>query len=432
MLISRVTFIRASAFLLLVLSGCGTLSIPTASGSSAASSSLPLSPHPAAPRSLSSLSSAPISALILEPEDGVMPWVTLINQARTGIDLNAYLIDNPAILAALAQAGARGVAIHIILAPNPYDDIQAVPSERQALAAIPDVTVRNAPARFDQAYAFDHAKYLVINPGTSHVAAIVGSPNFTDSAFDGTNLEAAVQVTGTAARATAQVFQADWTGQVAGPGPRQSLVLSPGATATWLQLLRSPGRIQVTTEEIGDDPTVLSAMAAKGSDLQLLCPTPSRAAAQSRLATLAQAGVQIRTLSTPYVHAKTIITGQTAFLGSQNLSSVSLHDNRELGVLVSGTDRTALATWFQHWWTQATPWTARSISQPSYGALPTPSTSSPYLPDGDTMTQVRHLWGNPTAIVHNIYDGQPQTVWIYPAGRVDFQQGRVSGVQRTT
>jgi cardiolipin synthase len=72
---------------------------------------------------------------------------------------------NPAILAALAQAGARGVPIHVLLAPNPYDDARAVPAERQALAAIPHCTVSNAPRRFAAAYAFDYAKYLVVNPG---------------------------------------------------------------------------------------------------------------------------------------------------------------------------------------------------------------------------------------------------------------------------
>ncbi|PSR22594.1 MAG: phospholipase, partial [Sulfobacillus thermosulfidooxidans] len=74
---------------------------------------------------------------MLEPGAGVTPWVTLIGQARTGIDLNAYLIDNPAILAALQHAGQRGVPIHVILAPNPYDDNAAVAQERQALATIP-------------------------------------------------------------------------------------------------------------------------------------------------------------------------------------------------------------------------------------------------------------------------------------------------------
>ena len=256
--------IQPPLFGLAVLSGCG---IPTPTPSRTA-----LAPQPSSPsrHRVSKRPTAP--ALLLEPGAGVTPWISLIDRAHTGIDLNAYLIDNPALLAALGQAGQRGVPIHVLLAPNPCDDTAVVPTERQELAAIPDITVRNAPARFDQAYAFDHAKYLVVNPGTAQVTATIGSPNFTDSAVDGTNLEAAVSVTGTPAQAAAQVFQADWTGRAAGFTPRGQLVLSPGATATWLRLLRSAGPIDMTTEEIGDDPTILTAMAAaKGSDLHLLC-----------------------------------------------------------------------------------------------------------------------------------------------------------------
>ncbi|MCY0864079.1 MAG: phospholipase D-like domain-containing protein, partial [Sulfobacillus sp.] len=45
-----------------------------------------------------------------------------------------------------------------------------------------------------------------------------------------------------------------------------------------------------------------------------------------------------------------IITSATAFLGSQNLSSASLQDNREMGLLVTGSARSQLATWFDQWW----------------------------------------------------------------------------------
>ncbi len=99
----------------------------------------------------------------------------------------------------------------------------------------------------------------------------------------------------------------------------------------------------MTTEEIGDDPAILAAMAAKGSNLHQLCPPPTSATTLGRLATLAAVGVQIRTLQAPYVHAKTLITPSQAFLGSQNLSAVSLQDNREMGILVNGPTRTALA-----------------------------------------------------------------------------------------
>ena len=51
---------------------------------------------------------------------------------------------------------------------------------------------------------------------------------------------------------------------------------------------------------------------------------------------LARAGIDIRMLDAPYVHAKAIIVdGQSAFVGSQNLTANSLDGNREAGVVLS-------------------------------------------------------------------------------------------------
>ncbi|AEJ39637.1 phospholipase D/Transphosphatidylase [Sulfobacillus acidophilus TPY] len=260
----------------------------------------------------------------------------LIDQALTGIDLNAYPIDNPAILTALRQAGQRGVPIHVLLAPNPYGDAGAVSTERQALATIPHCLVRSAPPRFAAANAYDHAKYLVINPGTPQATAVIGTANLTDSAFDGGNLEAVAVATGAPAQAATQVFQADWTDRPSGPGPRRALVLSPGAAPAITSLLRASGPIQMMTEEVGDDPALLAIMAADGARLQLLVPPTTSTTTTARLAALAAAGVHIRTLSTPDIHAKVIVMSTTAFLGSQNLSAVSLQDNPEMGLLFTG------------------------------------------------------------------------------------------------
>ncbi len=403
-----------SGLSLLSLSGCGASPLAATPSPVPVTAPSPVS-HPIVP--------AASPTLLLEPGAGVQPWVTAIDHARTGIDLNAYLIDNTAILTALRQAGAHGVPIHVLLAPNPYGEAAAVPEERQALARIPDITVRNAPRRFDSTYAFDHAKYLVINPGTAHVMALIGTPNFTASAFDGDNLEAALSVAGPTAQNATAVFQADWTNRPAGTGPRHALVLSPGATSTWRHLLQASGPIQMMAEEIGDDPIILAQMAAAGPRLHLLCPVPTSSAAQARLAALAAAGVKIRTLFAPYVHAKVLITPQTAFFGSQNLSSVSLQDNREMGMLVNGTARTALAAWFQHWWDQSTPWTAASAASHSTSpADPTASSASsrPWLPTGASMATVHHLWGAPARTYATTYHGQAQIAWMYPTATVYF------------
>ena len=293
--------------------------------------------------------------LVLEPQAGVTPWLRLIAQARTGIDVNAYLVDNPAIAQALRQAGSRGVPIQVLLAPNPYGATDWVPQERALLATIPHILVRQPPSRFIGPYTFDHAKYLVINPGTPSVQALLGSANFTVSAVNGTNLEADVLVSGDPAQAAAGVFHADWTDHPAGSGPRRTLILSPGSQRAITTLLRTSGPIALSAEELGNDRALDQAIAHDGSRVHLLLAAPLSAGTRRRAQMLTQAGVQVRTLTHPVIHAKVLITTTRAFVGSENLSYVSLTRNREMGCLVQGSIRTSLVHWFTHYWTQAQP-----------------------------------------------------------------------------
>lgn len=64
----------------------------------------------------------------------------------------------------------------------------------------------------------------------------------------------------------------------------------------------------------------------------------------------------MRTVQTPYVHAKLIVTAHQTFVGSQNFSAWSLNANREVGLIpaASAVNRHALA-WFNAEWTKATP-----------------------------------------------------------------------------
>ena len=405
-----------SGFLLALLSACGLMSHRSDSPASAVT-----------PVALAASS----SQLVLEPQAGVTPWLRLIAQARTGIDVNAYLFDNTAIAQALRQAGSRGVPVHVLLTPNPYGATGWVAREQRLLATIPHGVVRRPPGRFVGSYAFDHAKYLVINPGTPHVQALIGSANFTESATDGTNLEAGVRVTGAPAQAAAAVFHADWTDQAAGPGPRQSLILSPGAQAALTTLLHSPGPIDLTAEELGDDPALDQALAEDGARLHLLLAAPLSSGTRRRAQALARAGVMVRTLTHPVVHAKVLITASQAFVGSENLSFVSLAHNREMGCLVRGTARTTLIQWFAHYWALAQP-----LTPSSHAAAPSPATSSsasssasrPWLSRGMTMAAVQAAWGAPLRTYATVYHGQAQQAWAYAHHTVYFVYSRVVAV----
>lgn len=419
----------------LLLAGCGT-SRP-AGAVRAIPSVTPLATSRAAPSPVPATSTYPEAfhataaamTWLSEPQAGIRPWLSAIDRAQHTIDLNDYLLTDTALIQALIAAAHRGVRVEVIIDGHPYGDSSAV-AQTEAAFQGSGVQLKVAPARFDESYAFDHAKYLVIDPGAVHAIGILGSPNGTASAFEGYNLEDAVETTApTLTNALAAVFHADWTGTRAGAMPRQSLVLSPGAQGALVHLLSASGPVAVMAEELGDAPALYQALDAHGRTARVLVPASLSVEGQRYAAALVQAGVQVRTLASPDVHAKLIITAHQTFVGSQNLSAVSLHDNREVGLITGATHiHTQALAWFDLAWARATPW-HRSAALAG-GGTTSSSRRWPYLPDGDTMGQVHALWGRPASVSFDTYHGIPETLWHYSAGTVYFEHGAVTDIKR--
>ena len=91
-----------------------------------------------------------------------------------------------------------------------------------------------------------------------------------------------------------------------------------------------------------NDPGIEQALAnaeQHGVKVQVILPSPSGSGSSSNsngIATIKQGGVQVREDPRLYMHAKIIVVdGQKAFVGSENISTQSLDQNRELGILVS-------------------------------------------------------------------------------------------------
>lgn len=383
--------------------------------------------------------------LITEPQAGIGPWLNAMNHARSVIDVNEYLLTDYQFLSALRSAAARGVQVDVIVDGHPYDDASA-PSVAVAGLAGSGVHLKMAPARFEGQYAFDHAKYLIVDPGQPDQVALFGSPNATQSAFDGANAEDAfVTSNPSTIAALVTVFHADWSGTAAGATPRSALVLSPGSGSTIAGLLGQTGPVAVMAEELGDAPSCYQALLAHGSAARVLIPADPSWEATGYANELVRSGVQVRTLASPYVHAKLIVTPHVTFVGSENFSVVSFDDNREVGMVTSNpTVRAQALAWFDALWNEAAIWSASGGASPTpVPTSPTPASSAPpnsgsgsqqsypYLNDGDTEAEVTQLWGPPTSTTTASYDGYPEVVWIYPAGRVYFEGGTVSYVQRT-
>jgi cardiolipin synthase A/B len=82
--------------------------------------------------------------------------------------------------------------------------------------------------------------------------------------------------------------------------------------------------------------------AQRGVHVEVILPSPSGSSSDSNsagIATIKQGGVQVEEDSHLYMHAKIIVVdGHKAFVGSENISTQSLDQNRELGIIISATD----------------------------------------------------------------------------------------------
>ncbi len=291
--------------------------------------------------------------LFIEPHAGPAPVIQVIRSARHTVDLSVYYLAYRPILDALRAAHARGVDVRVILDERPFGlkPRQVQKEYREAVAT--GAVVHWAPARFEAVngrYAYFHNKYVC----NGHEAE-VGSANMDYSAFHRNREYLYVTTNGAVVHALHAVFQADWTGTRAGPGPRRALVLSPGSEPDLAAVIGQPGNVDIESEELGDDTAILDAIAAKGPLARVILPASISATDRRNVRLLEEHGVQIRLLPTRpiYLHAKLVAGSRYAFVGSQNFSVSSLNGNREVGILLQGRDTRLLRQQFHRDWVRA-------------------------------------------------------------------------------
>jgi phosphatidylserine/phosphatidylglycerophosphate/cardiolipin synthase-like enzyme len=289
----------------------------------------PASGFPPAPTS-AAIPSPPlptgITGIFIEPGDGRGPILDELAAARRSIDVEIYIITDDVILQALEAAQARGVAVRVMLEEHPFGGGGGQQGIFDRLEAA-HIEVRWA----NPVFRFSHIKMLVIDDAV----AIILNQNLTSSSFTSNREFGVVTTEPAAAQIAAAIFAADWDrGPEPDPGP---LVVSPtNARAQLLELVNGATTSLDVYAEVLRDPEMLDALMAaaqRGVTVRVLI-SPSSDFDDER-AELAAAGVDVRLLSTLYVHAKAIVADDArAFLGSQNLSATSLDQNRELGIIV--------------------------------------------------------------------------------------------------
>lgn len=312
-----------------LLSGCASRSAPT--------------PVPRA-----SLPNGVVARLFVEPDDGVQPVVAFIDGAKRTLDVAMYLLSDRSVVGALEAAPARGVKVRVMLEEHPYGTGPGNSSVANRLKAA-GIAVAWSPTTFQ----LSHDKYAVAD-GKS---ALVGTANWTHSAFVSNREFLAVDDDPTDVARLSALFQDDWdrrTADLTDP----NLVVSPINARADLAALISEAKqsLDLEAEELQDPTTedLLGAAAKRGESVQIILPRPtggrdSNAVGRSKVI---QEGVKVRELRNPYVHAKVIVVdGREAFIGSENISTPSLDQNREVGLLLGDptTVRQLEATFQRDW-----------------------------------------------------------------------------------
>jgi phosphatidylserine/phosphatidylglycerophosphate/cardiolipin synthase-like enzyme len=253
--------------------------------------------------------------------------------------MEMYLLTNKSVLTALEDAANNGVDVRVMLEEHPYGGGSVSPQETLAKLKAAGVKAQAS----DPAFALTHEKGMIIDGTTAYIMtsnmtnAALGTGSYTKNREYDIADNNAQDV-----QAVMAIFQADWNRTTASFND-PNLVVSPVNSRNAFNALIASAKqtLLVTGEEMQDngiEQDLISA-AQRGVKVQVILPVPSGSSSDSNssgIATIKQGGVEVREDARLYMHAKIfVVDGKKAFVGSENISTQSLDQNRELGLLIS-------------------------------------------------------------------------------------------------
>ncbi|MEO8954309.1 MAG: phospholipase D-like domain-containing protein [Ktedonobacteraceae bacterium] len=295
--------------------------------------------------------------VFVEPNAGEHPITNAIEAAKKSVWLEMYILSDRNVIRALEDAVNHGVDVRIMLEPHPFGSGSPARTIDQLKAA--GVKVEDA----NPAFSLTHEKGMLIDGTTAYIM----TSNFSRSALGGygststyiSNREYDIVDTNTQdVQAVNAIFQADWNRSTAQFNDANLVVSPVNSRNAFAALISSAHNTLLIEAEEMNDSAIEQALinaAKRGVQVQIILPAPQGSASDSNRAgidTIKQGGVQVREDSRLYIHAKIIVVdGQKAFVGSENISTQSLDQNRELGIIVSDQDvlLTLQQTFQQDW-----------------------------------------------------------------------------------
>jgi phosphatidylserine/phosphatidylglycerophosphate/cardiolipin synthase-like enzyme len=273
--------------------------------------------------------------LVTEPDQGLTTIYNLLSSAKKSIDMTMYELIDTKVTNILTTAAASGVTVRVILDQN---NEKASNTAAYNLLTAGKVSVHWA----NPTYACTHQKTITIDKATSAIMTL----NLTTEDYATTRDFAVITNDPADVAAIETTFNADFTNATITPPTGDNLVWSPtNSRSSLLALIAGASKsLLISQEEFADTgiETAVEAALKRGVAVTLVQENLG-GKYSSVLNTLKKAGATIAIYSSRtgyYIHAKTVLadygTAQAKlFVGSENFSTDSLNDNRELGLIFS-------------------------------------------------------------------------------------------------
>ncbi|WP_308014179.1 phospholipase D-like domain-containing protein [Streptantibioticus parmotrematis] len=272
-------------------------------------------------------------SLIVQPDQGIAPIDSIINSAAKSIDLTMYELSDTTTEQDLAARAKAGVTVRVIL------DQREKSTNQAAYTYLKDNGV--GVVWSSTTYYYTHEKSMVID-GTE---AVVMSGNMTSEYYSADRNYSVTDTDSADVSAMETVFSADYAHKAVTPGDGDHLVWSPTDSQNQLVALINGAtkNLYVENQELTDTAVVnaLAAAAKRGVAVELVM-TNDENQYSSEFDTLTSAGAKVSTYAENaplYIHAKAIVadhgtSSEKVFVGSENFTSTSLNENRELGIIL--------------------------------------------------------------------------------------------------
>lgn len=277
-------------------------------------------------------------SLVQYPAAGFVGLYAQTAAARRSIDMEMYELEDPLELAALIAARHRGVAVRVLL-DSAYE-VRA--------ANLPAFTALKAGG-VDVRFAINSTIFHIKTTVFDDAIADISTANLTPLYYSTTRDAAVIDTYPVQVAAIETTFAHDWDGdnpatdEANAPG----LVWSPDAESAMIKQISSATvSVDFTSEELSD-PYVYRALASdagRGVRCRVVMMNETEWAKAFGQVTAAGCVVHVlpETAEGLYIHEKVVLvdagtTSASAMIGSQNASYSSLSFNRELSIILTGT-----------------------------------------------------------------------------------------------